>query len=130
MENTALFTRADIVDCQLFLSKVDNDSNATNNQWSTDSSICLIGRPHSRIYERCAFEVDGFDKSMDYFVDFGDGHGKRILSRKFHYQYMTPGQYNITLYIKAGETMIPLSTHHMRVEDNSISGAIRSISLF
>lgn len=130
MENTALFTRADIVDCQLFLSNAAKRQDLNSSQWSTDSSIQLLGRPYCKKYDRCTFEVDGFDKSMDYFVDLGDGHGKRILNRKFHYQYMSAGDYTIQLYIKAGDNMIPVSDHTIRVEESSLYSTLRSISLF
>jgi len=125
--------RADIISSQLLFGNTPQPSassyNAAN-KWSSDCRISLIGRNRTKWMERNTFMIDGFDKRMDYYVNFGDGHSKRVLSRKFHYQYSRTGVFQIRLYIKAGDNMIEVCSHKIEVENTSLVATLRSISLF
>jgi len=134
MDSNLHMVRADVISSQLLFGNNVKPSASISpsltNRWSSDCSISLIGRNKTKWMERNTFMIDGFEKRMDYYVDFGDGQCKRVLSRKFHYQYDKSGVFNMRLYIKAGDNMIPVCAHKIEVENMSLSATLRSISLF
>jgi len=133
MNRPQSITRADVISSAVLFDNIGmRAQNKENNsaRWSSDSSTCIIGRNRARWMERTTFLIEGFDKRMDYYVDLGDGHCKRILARKFHYQYDKAGSYEMTLYIKAGDNMLPVCQHKIQVENQSLTATLRSISLF
>jgi hypothetical protein len=135
MQVNEVIFRADIVSSQLFfnancLQDNEQESEGISQKWSTATNISLYGPHRSRLFERLTFLIVEFEPEMDYYADFGDGNCKRILSRKFHYQYSKTGNYAVTLYTKAGDSMIPLCSSRIHVEGMTLAGALRSISFF
>jgi hypothetical protein len=131
MNVSELKLRADLLDSQLFFNlKVQSGRLQDFDRWSSSSNIQLLSKERAKKMERMAFLIDGFDKQQDYYVDFGDGNCKRILARKFHYQFSSTGTFDVVLYLRAGDSMIPISSQKIRVEHVSLAATLRSISLF
>ena len=131
MNVTELKSRADLLNSQLFFNlKVQSGRVQDMERWSTSSNIQLLSKGRAKKMERIAFLIDGFDKLQDYYVDFGDGNCKRVLARKFHYQFAGTGIFDVVLYLRAGDSMIPISSQKIRVEHVSLAATLRSISLF
>jgi hypothetical protein len=102
----------------------------TKPAWTTQSHIMLVGRERARVMERLTFLIDGFDEKMNYFIDFGDGNARRVLGRKFHYQFEKAGYYTLTLSIREGEQMLPVCMHRIEIADVSWRSVLHSLNLF
>ncbi len=98
--------------------------------WTTQSHISMIGRERAKLMERLTFLIDGFDEKMNYFIDFGDGHARRVIGRKFHYQFEKAGMYTLTLSTREGEQMLPVCVHNIEITDLSWRSVLHSLNLF
>lgn len=134
MQIVNLIARGDLLSSkQLFQGPVsvkDLDIQTSASAWTSKTNISIVGRERAKQMERLTFMIDHFDESMDYYVDLGDGNSRRVLGRKFHYQYGQSGQFTLKLYTKAGETMIPICVHQVSIEQFSIFDAIRNLNFF
>jgi len=126
MPTTTLIARGDIMSASmLFPANLPHEK-----PLSSKCHVWLIGRSRARVLERLTFLIDGFDPRMNYFIDFGDGNCRRILGRKFHYQFEREGFFRMMLSIREGEQMLPICTHDLQIEDHSWKAALRSLNLF
>ncbi len=126
MTNSTLILRGDV------LSSIDlfPNTNAHQGQLVTQSHIKLIGRQRARNMERLTFLIDGFDEKMTYFIDFGDGNCRRILGRKFHYQYQKAGLFNMLLSFREGDQMLPVCDHRIEIMDFSWKSVLNALNMF
>lgn len=97
---------------------------------SCQTNITLVGREKSKVMERLTYLIDGFEERMDYYVDFGDGHCRRILGRKFHYQFENPGVYLLRLMTREGDQMLPICSKCIEVHDISWKSILHSLNVF
>lgn len=97
---------------------------------SRQAGEVLVGNAKGRVMDRQSFLIQGFDPDRDYYVDLGDGNIKRVLARKFHYQYEQKGRYQLTLLCREGEEFKPVHSRQMTIESASVLDTLRSLSLF
>jgi hypothetical protein len=125
MTTMATLLRGDTLPQALILPEWDNGDNC-----APSTNTYLIGREKAKMWERLTFLIDGFDPRVNYFVDFGDGHSRRILGRKFHYQYDAPGLYTLILTMREGDQILPVCEKMIDIQDFSWKSILHSLNLF